>query len=84
LCGAWQERRIPQKERPLLGKGVIDEIEYGPQPLSSDLQTLVAMSPARLRKASRHPMCEAATLVSPFPPFARLMTQVALLGEQSG
>ena len=52
--------------------------------VAANLQTIIAMASAGLRKAARHSMGETAPFKTPLPPLAALMAQIASPGQQFG
>ena len=85
-----QRGGVPDKER--LFRMPIYEIEYGLHGFSSRRQSVAAhkfQKPARLAPvvlvpSGRHSFCKSSVFIRPFPPFSRLKTCVALVGEQRG
>ncbi len=75
-----QEGSVPDKERFLFSYRMINEVGNGFHALSSNGKTLWATMPCRAR---HHAMREATIGMTPFPPFARLVSQVTAGSKQA-
>ncbi len=78
-----QKRCVPHEEWLLLLGRFRDELRDRLHAVAADLQTVITVPAAWLRKPSSHPVREPAVREVAFPPLAALMTEIAPLAEDS-
>ena len=80
----WQEWGVPYKKWFLFFNRHSDEIGDGRQSFSPDFQSIISVSSTFFGESPSHSVSKSASLETAFPPFSRLVTKVAGLGQFAG
>ena len=77
-----KKHAVPEEEGLFLCNGMVNEFFDRLHSFPANLQSIITMATARLGKSPGHPMGEPTMLVTSFPPFTALMTEITTFGEE--